>query len=644
MIGFAMLVLSAVAHLGSQEHAFWQDEMVADEQIRQLAATVPEDSDAPSAVVLDRTVVVLFKDGKSYEVTQHAVKISKETGLNEGWESDYVSYNSFYSKVPFFEARTLLPDGEVVAVKQSDIRRSVVQEGRGSIRFDFPRVTVGAILYYAYVEEYEREVMPGHFAGSWRYWSGTPVVRSTLVIESPVETALRVRHVNGSPQESTELIDGGKRVRKTWQMERLEKLDKEHWMPPPDEMCPFTEYTTTAAWSDISKWYWGVTSPMMTLGNEAEQAMKVAVGDATEPLTKAEKIWDWVTKNLRYVSTALGDGTHKPVPPDETFKRQFGDCKDQSVFLAAALKKHGIQSQLALLAASQKRKFDDSLPNIHRFDHVVVVAKVDGQDYWLDPAAGQSLFGLVPESVRGVPVLLVDESGGSVVTAPKRNDFEPDSTRSVLSIELMEDGAANVMVRIQTPPGIRREIDDPKVEDSKKYFDQVFKTMLESLFPTVKGVVVEISDPDKLGQMGEVVVKGKASKVGTRIGDMLLLDVLTEEAEDTEIDMEDYVGKNGKRDHPFVFVADDPEEDEIEVRVPPGWEVVECLKPLELTRPGMRWTRTVTRDGEWIRIKSRTEYFEARLPASDLDKVLEAEEAWRKASEGKVVLRVPAGK
>lgn len=643
MLLVVSLLYATVGSLVSQEPEFWRTELVSDEQIKQLAGTVPADLDAPTVVLLDRSLVVLSKNGKSYEVTQQAVKILKDTGLDEGWERAWISYNSYYSKVPFYEARTILPDGEVVQVKESDVQRSAVKEGRASLRLDFPRVSVGAILYHAYVIEHEREIMPGHFAGSWGYWGGTPVLESVLVVEHPADAPLRVRHVNCTPTEATEAIEHGSRIRRSWRLSRLEEQEDENYMPPNDELYPFTEYSTTQAWSDIGKWYWDLTSPMLTLGDAAKETIASAVGDATGVRAKAERIWDWVTEHLRYVATALGDGTHKPAPPDETFTRRYGDCKDQSTFLVAALQEHGIPSRLALVASYEDRPFEGRLPDIHWFDHVVVLASIEGEDTWLDPAAGKSLFGLVPESVRGVQALVLGANGGSVVVAPKRNSFEPECPARLLSLDIQDDGSANVRVRFQAPPGILRQIEDPKVQDGRKNFDQMLKHLLGSVFPTVKSVEVEVSDPGKLGAMSEVVVKGKASKVGTRVGDMLLIDALSTEAEDTELDMEEYVGKNGKRDYPFAFEADDPEERDSEVRVPPGWEVVECLKPLDISGPGIRFVRTVVTDGEWIRIKDRTEYVKARLPASDLDKVLEATKAWRKATEGRILLRMPKG-
>ena len=76
-----------------------------------------------------------------------------------------------------------------------------------------------------------------------------------------------------------------------------------------------------------------------------------------------------------------------------------GDCKDKCVMMVAMLRELSIPAQIAVLL-TRDFGIQPFLPSM-RFNHAVVVANVDGQEFWLDPAAGPFTFGDVPFSGPG---------------------------------------------------------------------------------------------------------------------------------------------------------------------------------------------------------------------------------------------------
>ena len=51
---------------------------------------------------------------------------------------------------------------------------------------------------------------------------------------------------------------------------------------------------------------------------------------------KARALYDWVSRNIRYVAVTLGSGGYVPHSADEVLANEYGDCKDHVVLLGGA--------------------------------------------------------------------------------------------------------------------------------------------------------------------------------------------------------------------------------------------------------------------------------------------------------------------
>lgn len=143
-----------------------------------------------------------------------------------------------------------------------------------------------------------------------------------------------------------------------------------------------------ASWSDVSV----LMAPLY------EMAARLAPGSplqaeiarinalSSDPKVRAAAALALVQDDVRYVLLALNGGGLKPASADITWERRFGDCKGKTVLLLALLRGLGVEAEPALVSTAAGDGMETRLPTLAAFDHVLVRARIDGRDYWLDGA------------------------------------------------------------------------------------------------------------------------------------------------------------------------------------------------------------------------------------------------------------------
>ena len=82
---------------------------------------------------------------------------------------------------------------------------------------------------------------------------------------------------------------------------------------------------------------------------------------ATKPEEKARRLYDYVARNIRYVSLSFGVGRYQPHAASEVMTNGYGDCKDKHTLLATLLRAEGIPSYPVLIHSG--RKLDPDVPS-----------------------------------------------------------------------------------------------------------------------------------------------------------------------------------------------------------------------------------------------------------------------------------------
>jgi tetratricopeptide (TPR) repeat protein len=158
--------------------------------------------------------------------------------------------------------------------------------------------------------------------------------------------------------------------------------------PPRYAVPAVLELTEYASWKDLS----AAMAPLYEKASQfapssplQEEVRRIA-GTTPDPKQRALAALKLVQDKIRYVALLMGDGGYLPAPADQSWSRKFGDCKGKTAILLALLKNLGINAEPILVSTRLGDGVADQLPMAEIFNHVIVRARIEGHDYWLDGA------------------------------------------------------------------------------------------------------------------------------------------------------------------------------------------------------------------------------------------------------------------
>jgi hypothetical protein len=213
------------------------------------------------------------------------------------------------------------------------------------------------------------------------------------------------------------------------------QFDNPPMISPPKDAPPrygwqrVVEFSDFADWAAISRQFAQLFGKSATL--KAGSPLKAEAGRIAaahpRPLDRASAALKLVQQDIRYIYVGLDGGNLKPATAEETWKRRYGDCKGKTALLLGLLAELGIEAEPVLVNnLGGDDGLDERLPNPKIFDHVLVRARIDGTNYWLDgtlpPVAGPSRDPVMPYRWA----LALTPQGQSIERLPWRAMQRPD--------------------------------------------------------------------------------------------------------------------------------------------------------------------------------------------------------------------------
>lgn len=170
-----------------------------------------------------------------------------------------------------------------------------------------------------------------------------------------------------------------------WEFADAEPVRPQPNAPSDYPVFGLIEISSSDGWEDIV----AVVRPHYGLDRDLPAAFERRVEQIAEgfarPQDRMVEAMRLIQDEIRYVSLAMGTGTVVPRSPVDVISSGFGDCKDKSLLLAVALRRLGIEADVALTHTSEGYGLTSRLPAIFVFNHVIVRATIDGTTFWLDP-------------------------------------------------------------------------------------------------------------------------------------------------------------------------------------------------------------------------------------------------------------------
>ncbi len=253
-------------------------------------------------------------------------------------------------------------------------------------------VRVGDTVDYAYSLIGRNPVFGESDFGGISLQYGVPVARIHARLLSPQAEPVTIAARNTELKPKVRLLDDYREY--VWDVSDVPSLvvddDAPSWYLP----YPTVVWSEYRDWASVVQWarplYQVPARLSPELDREAEKIAREHRGDKA----RLAAVLRLVQSEIRYLGVETGPGSHAPNPPSLVFERRFGDCKDKALLMISLLDRLAIRAHAALVNTDLRRAVTTMHPGPAVFDHVLVRAHADGEDYWLDPTRATQVGGL----------------------------------------------------------------------------------------------------------------------------------------------------------------------------------------------------------------------------------------------------------
>ncbi|MGD0191100.1 MAG: DUF3857 domain-containing protein [Rhizomicrobium sp.] len=376
-------------------------------------------SEVPPVVVKTLSYDIALNDAGLEAATIHLRLLANNAAAANQIGQQPVRYIASMDDVSIVEAYTLKADGRKMEVEPTSIYEQPVPGAPQMPMFDdqrqkvivFPDVEAGDMVDFTYRRVQKSAPMPGH------YTLGLPFSR--LVAYDDVDVSLSAPksyplYVATHELEFDKHDDGASTVYH-WHYSAPTPASDEAFAVSALERVPRLFVSSFPDYNALAHAYAGLIAPTMTVTPKISAMADQIARGADSHRAQAQKIYDWVSRHIRYVGVEIGAGAIIPHNVDTVLQNGYGDCKDHAALFSALLKARGIDSQLVLINYGNDYELPDA-GVLGAFNHVILW--IPELRMYADTTSGVAPFGSLSFPEYGKPVVLAAASGQAVTHTP----------------------------------------------------------------------------------------------------------------------------------------------------------------------------------------------------------------------------------
>ncbi|MBZ5551021.1 MAG: DUF3857 domain-containing protein [Acidobacteriia bacterium] len=390
-------------------------------------------------------------DGTGVEETEAVIRIQSQAGVEEFGQMVF-GYSSATEKLDVEYVRVRKADGRVVVTPEStaqDFAPDILKEAPMYSDYRQRHISVASLqpgdtLEYRTVTHIVTPLAAGHFWYEHTFPKGVYVQEDRLEIEVPKSREIKLK----TPKRAPEIQENGDRRVYTWLVKDIAPERDQDEDRDEEEAGPDVQLTTFTDWKQVAQWYAKLQGERMTVDDIVRKKAEELTKGANTPAEKARRLYDFVARNVRYVSISLGVGRYQPHTASDVLGNGYGDCKDKHTLFSALLKAAGIQSYPVLIHSS--RKLDVDVPSPAQFDHVITLARVGQGLTWLDTTPEVTPYGLILYQLRNKQAVVASEdTEGGLQRTPADSPIK-SFVHFVLDGKFSEFGALDATLEFTT--------------------------------------------------------------------------------------------------------------------------------------------------------------------------------------------------
>jgi tetratricopeptide (TPR) repeat protein/transglutaminase-like putative cysteine protease len=352
-------------------------------------------------------------DGTGREEQEASIRVTSEAGVQALGQLK-LGYSAYSDKLEIDYVRVRKPDGTVVTAQDSAVQ-DLVTTPDAPVYTDYhqkhisvPSLRPGDTLEFRYVRTIVNPVVPGQFFTSYNFTEHGIVLDEQVEINVPKDREVKLKTRPGYDPKITE--EGDRRVYR-WSHSQTKDPDSPPKKKPGADAQepPAIELSTFQSWEQLGDWYRSLEKDRREPTEAVKAKADSLVQGKTDAMAKIKALYDFVSRDFRYVSLSLGLSRYQPHSASDVLGLGYGDCKDKNTLLASLLQAQGFQSTSVLI--NSRQKIDPDVPSPSQFDHVITRVPVDGQEIWLDSTSGIVPFRMLAFSLRDKEALAIPPEG-----------------------------------------------------------------------------------------------------------------------------------------------------------------------------------------------------------------------------------------
>ncbi len=413
--------------------------------IGSLHGVYAEPIDPPSVQERVHRHIEVDARGRYTETIERVSRIMNEYGADR-FGRHSVSYKTSQQSMRVIAAKVIQPDGKELRLAKDWIKHTRSGENDGRSFSDeqtavvvFPHVMVGSRLYSKHVLRHFKAEKPGEFSIKLSLSPHMVYEDSQTTLRAPKSLKLLVNHRG---MEGGIIHETARHVTYQFRIKQLVAHKPENDAVDYEDFAPYLIFTQAPDYLEIGRQYLRASAPRVRITPEIRKLAMQLTADANSEIGKAKFLYDWVSRNIRYISTTVGDGGFVPRDSAYIFSRRFGDCKDHAVLLEAMLRAVGIESTAALINLGEAFELNPGPAANNPINHVITY--IPSLDLYLDSTAQIVPFGKLDEDVLDKPTVLVALSRyGRTPKMQAADNSEVSRTVLVLNADGEIEGTTN---------------------------------------------------------------------------------------------------------------------------------------------------------------------------------------------------------
>ncbi len=556
-----------------------------DPEITGLLAAPPNPASYPNDGYLTwlNDVNIVINADKSWTVTRRGIRvILRERGKSP---AAYLSHNYLPGiQTADIDYAYSLTDSTVSYLNDISLMEGSPYMGYPSydklklVKYAIPNVQVASVLgyqshsYTAYASTY-----PFFTDMAFRFYEPVKTARLTVTVPD----SLRLSYTEFNLPKGlvfSKTAKDGKSVY-IWEASDLPSYRRESDSPPFMRYTPHVALSLDGSWEDLR----AALAPLLKERVVITPAMKNKADELTagktSDLEKAEALYNWTAKEIKYQSVDLDDYSYLPKPADETFSNKGGNALDKPFLLYALLQAAGFNPEFAY-ARGKSAPLAENLANIRQFDYAECLVNAGGKQLVLAPLGDKRRYTELYSQLQGARAFKALGTGGPLFTNP---DHSADQESEATTADYALDKDGNLSGSYTSRPTGEKQASMRGYKDYKKEdLDRDMEKFVHSIHPQARLKGYKLENLSDLSKDLEFSISLEAAGYAMKAGKYMILKV-------PGLDYSAADAAQTERELPLFWYARDLNTRTLKLRLPQGYKLYHAPRNVDIQQAGQSY-------------------------------------------------------